>query len=124
MTCLSRTAVGLVALSLATACGSPAVSPASGVDAGPPDAALPDARGEHARTDAGGAWSPPIDPSAFGSADVSRAFTVAAFSQSNLPDSDPQVLELGPRPRSSSLGAVGHLRVAGDRLSAQLPDRL
>jgi hypothetical protein len=92
MTCLSRTRVGLVALSLASACGSQAASPASHVDAGPLDRGSVDATG----TDAGGVWSPPIDPGAFGSADLSRALTVAAFSQSNVTDSDPQVLELRP----------------------------
>jgi hypothetical protein len=61
-----------------------------GGDAGP--ASTADAGGG---SDAGAAWPPAIDPTAFGKADLSHV-TVAAFSQVNVDGSDPQVLALTP----------------------------
>jgi hypothetical protein len=100
MTCLSRTRVGLCALSVVTACGHHEAAPSGSLDAGAVDAAVPEARsdalGERGGIDVGAGWSPSIDANAFGRADVSRALTVAAFSQSGVSYSDPQVIELVP----------------------------
>jgi hypothetical protein len=90
------TAISLLFAFGAVACGGAGAGPSHVPDAGAPEAATADgATGVDAGGDARATWPPAIDPGAFGKADLSRV-TVAAFSQTGVGASDPQVLALAP----------------------------